>query len=173
METNRNHDHFSHFCSTRTNKPWVGNCMELPPSSSEVIHHVTSVVPVIFGLLMALLFLWIRIQKTWWCGRGCLWQWRMWTGMYNIIKCSLIGNCYISLSELYRKKRQALQRVFKRNALLLLTHIKCWKWQLWLCFRHLLALVAIHTLSLPVREVMLLHVILWLQWALYSWATPQ
>jgi hypothetical protein len=30
--------------------------MEPPPSSSEVIHHVTSVAPVIFGLLMALFF---------------------------------------------------------------------------------------------------------------------
>jgi hypothetical protein len=35
--------------------------MEPPPSRSEMIHHVTSIVPVTFGLLMALLF---RIQKT-------------------------------------------------------------------------------------------------------------
>jgi len=49
-----------------------------------------------------------------------------------VIKYSLIRNCHIPLSELYRKKRQALQWVLKRNALLLQAHIKGWKWQWWL-----------------------------------------
>jgi hypothetical protein len=118
--------------------------------------YISCTVPVILGLPMALLFLWIRITKNWWCGWRCLWQWGMWMGMCNVIKCSLIGNCDILLSELYWKKRQALLRVFKRIALLLQTHIKCWNWQWWLCFRHLLSPVAIHPLSLPVTEVMLL-----------------
>jgi len=168
MGTYQNHDHFSHFWSTWTNEPRVGNCMESPLSSSEVIHHVTSVVPVIFGLLMALPFLWIRIPKNWWCGCRCLGQWRIWMGIYNVIKCSLTGNCHIPLSELDRKKRHAWQRVLKRNFLLLQTHIKGWKWQWWL-FQTLAGTCGYPSLSLPVREVMLLHVILWLQLALYTY----
>jgi hypothetical protein len=71
-----------------------------------------------------------------------------------------MGNRHILLSELYRKKWQALQSFQEKCFTIADTHemlevaVSDTCWLLWL---------ATHLLSFPVKEVMLLHLILWLQ----------
>jgi hypothetical protein len=91
-------------------------------------------------------------------------------GMYNIIKCSLTGNCHIPLSELYRgKKKAGLAESFKEKCFTISDTYKMLEVKVVVVFQTP-AGTSGYPSSLPVIEVMLLYLILWLR---YSPATPQ